>query len=150
MVALMHSEAVVEKHRSSEGAVYKKSMISAVQSCHKSGILLVEMNQVRGPLWLDVMPLFLEASSCPLLWIFLSGKNKNDIPPFVTKWHSLREGALPSDPTDVYPQRLLSPHSGRVVRSMAEGFNHLQQLRPDPLRSLLGDNTNYSCQDLFP
>src|SRR5260370_32875053 len=107
MVALMHAEAVFEKPRSSEGGVYKKSMISAVQSCHKSGILLVEMNQVRGPLWLYVMPLFLEASSCPLLWIFLSGKNKNDISPFVPNWHTLGDGPLPTDPPAVYPQSLL-------------------------------------------
>src|SRR5260370_33194038 len=90
-------------------------------------MVVVGVDEIGGSLRLDIMSLLFESPSRPRLREFLSRKNENDIPSFVTKRHSLRERALPGSPPHIDPQRLISPRTYRVERLVAKGFDHPEQ-----------------------
>src|ERR1700674_162853 len=87
------------------------------------------MNQIGGPVQVELMPLLLQTPGRPWLWKLLSGKRENYVSPFVSQGHSIGERVPSRDPPDIHAQRLVDPSSRRVEGLVAQRLAHPHQLR---------------------
>src|SRR5207245_6600591 len=108
----------------SAGAVGQQYIELSVQSRRKRRVLVIEVNEIGRPAVINPVSPLLQAESRPRLAELLSGKNENDVPPFIPERHSVGEGILPRGPPYVRPQRLINPRPRYVERLMAKGIEH--------------------------
>jgi hypothetical protein len=87
---------------------------SSVQTNPKRRILFGEVNKVRRANCLDVVTLFFKPQSGAGLRVFLSRKDKGDIPSFVQEWHSVGKRVSECRPCNVYSQELINPSTCHI------------------------------------
>ena len=86
------------------------------------------MSQIGRPVHVKIVPLLLQTLNRAGLREFLSGKDKNDVSPFITQWHAVGERILSRDPADVYPHRLILPGACHVKVLVTQCLDHLEEL----------------------
>ena len=144
-----HPIPIIEEHGGSASLVCKESVEPSVQTRRKSGVLLVEMDEIRGLVFFEFMSSLLESASGSRLGVFLTREDENDIPILIAERHSIAERVLPRNPPRIYPQRLVNPGSRPVKGLVIKRCDHLQQLRLRLFAWHFGDESNDPRHNIY-